>query len=100
MTSIATAIATPVSVVQTQTQTQTIDSFIERYRAAATPASRQAIMHEIHAFRAFEALVAKHGSVEAAQATLDAVKARSAALRDHEVASMGGWGQVGGRTSP
>ena len=98
MTSIA--IATPVSVVQTQaqtqaqTQTQTIDSFIDRYRTATTHASRQAIMHEIHAFRAFEALVAKHGSVEAAQATLDAVKARSAALRDHEVASMGGWGQI------
>jgi len=88
----STATATPVSVVQTQTQT--IESFIERYRTATTPASRQAIMHEIHAFRAFEALVAKHGSVEAAQATLDAVKARSAALRHHEVASMGGWGQM------
>ena len=94
MTSISIA-TTTVPVVQTQT----IDSFIVRYRAASTNDERSAIMHEIHAFRAFEALITKHGSVEAARTALDDIRHKAAECRERELASMGAWGQIPGSAS-
>ncbi len=76
-----------------------IESFVARHRAAKTRDEKMTIMHELHAFRAFEALVAKHGSVDAAQAVLNAIKSTAAQLRERELASMGAWGQLPASTS-
>jgi hypothetical protein len=72
---------------------------VARHRAAKTRDEKMTIMHELHAFRAFEALVAKHGSVDAAQAVLNAIKSTAAQLRERELASMGAWGQLPASTS-
>ena len=83
----------------TSNTSTSIESFVARHRAAKTRDEKMTIMHELHAFRAFEALVAKHGSVDAAQAVLDAIKRTAAQLRERELASMGAWGQLPASTS-
>lgn len=65
-----------------------IPQLIALARAARTDEERRSILHQIHHARAFEALVVKHGSVEAANRILASLEAEKATHRARELASM------------
>ena len=71
-----------------------IPQLIALARAARTDEERRSILHQIHHARAFEALVVKHGSLEAARTVLASLEAEKAAHRARELASTGAWGQL------
>jgi hypothetical protein len=65
-------------------------SIKSRVKSATTKIERDALLTEIQRVRAFEALVVKHGSEDAARAYIASIEAQAVASRERELASMMG----------
>jgi len=65
-------------------------SIKSRVKSATTKIERDALLTELQRVRAFEALVVKHGSEDAARAYIASIEAQAVASRERELASMMG----------
>jgi hypothetical protein len=65
-------------------------SIKSRVKSATTKIERDALLTELQRVRAFEALVVKHGSEDAARAYIASIETQAIASRERELASMMG----------